>query len=187
MSKNISIKTIAKEVGFSPSTVSRVINGRAREYRISERTEDLILKAAEEYGYEADPIAVNLRVKKSSTIGLIIPSLSNPFFENITGILNKELAEKGYNIILAESDEDPELEEKMIRQLLARNIDGLLLIPCLDKDKNAELLEETFSDGVPIVCIDRYIKKSSIPYITTDNKAGAYKAVNYLIESGHKK
>jgi LacI family transcriptional regulator len=187
MSKDVSIKTIAEEAGYSASTVSRVMNGHAREFRISKRTEELILKTAKKFDYEANPVAVNLRVKKSLTIGLIIPSFNNPFFVNITGILNKELAQRGYNIIITESNEDPETEEKMIKQLLSRSVDGLLIIPCRDRDINLKLLEDTLNDGVPVMCIDRYIKNSSIPYITTDNVNGAYKGVKLLLEKGHKK
>lgn len=187
MKEDVSLKTIAEKTGFSASTVSRVMNGRAREYRISEETEQLIVETSEELNYKPNPIAVNLRVKKSYTIGLVIPSLDNPFFVNITSILNRELTKKGYNIILTESEDNPEMEEKMIKQLLSRNIDGLLLIPTKDRSRNLNLLEEKFKEGVPILCIDRYIKDSLIPYVTTDNKKGAYQGVRYLIERGHKK
>lgn len=187
MSQNISIKFISEKSGFSASTVSRVINGNAREYRISEETEEKILAIADEYNYEPNPVAVSLRVKKSHTIGLIIPSLDNPFFVNITSILNKELTKRGYNIILTESEDDPQIEEKHIKQLMERNIDGLLLIPSKERDQNVVILEERFGSGIPIICIDRYIKNSKIPYITTDNEKGAYEGVKYLIERGHQK
>lgn len=187
MPNNVSIKKIAEESGYSVSTVSRVMNGRAEEFRISEKAEKLILNVSEKFNYKANPIAVNLRVKKSYTIGLVIPTLDNPFFVNITSILNRELTKKGYNIILTESDDDPQTEGQMIKQLLNRNIDGLLLIPCKDNDENLALLEETYKEGLPIICIDRYMKDSTIPYITTDNEKGAYEGVKYLIEKGHKK
>ncbi|HKK47346.1 MAG TPA: LacI family DNA-binding transcriptional regulator [Balneolaceae bacterium] len=187
MAQDISIKFIAEKSGFSPSTVSRVMNGNAREYRISEETEKKILRLADKYDYKPNPVAVSLRVKKSYTIGLVIPSLDNPFFVNVTSILNKELTKKGYNIILTESEDNPEVEAEVINQLLERNIDGLILIPCKEKDKNIGLLESKFEDGIPIICIDRYVKNSKIPYLTTNNEKGAYEGVKYLIERGHKK
>lgn len=186
MSKDISIKFISKKSGFAPSTVSRVINGNAREYRISEETEEKILRVANKYDYRANPVAVNLRVKKSHTIGLVIPTLENPFFVNITSLLNRELSKMGYNIILTESYDDVETEGKMIKQLLERNIDGLFIIPCEEADKNAETIEEAFKNGVPILCIDRYINNSSVPYIITDNEKAAYDGVEFLIKRGHK-
>lgn len=187
MPKNITLKFISEQAGYSPSTVSRVMNGNAREYRISEKAEKKILKIAEKYGYKPNPIAVNLRVKKSFTIGLIIPTLENPFFVNVTSILNRELSKRGYNIILTESDDDPTTEGKMINRLLERNIDGLLIIPCKESDQNAGLLENTYDEGIPVLCIDRYIKNSKVPYITTDNEKGAYEGVEYLINKGHRK
>jgi len=186
MSKDISIKFISEKSGFDPSTVSRVINGNAREYRISKETEEKILRVAKKYDYKANPVAVNLRVKKSHTIGLVIPTLENPFFVNITSLLNKELSKMGYNIILTESYDDVETEGEMIKQLLERNIDGLLIIPCEEADQNAGTIEEAFQDGVPILCIDRYINNSSVPYIITDNEKAAYDGTEFLIERGHK-
>lgn len=187
MSNKVSIKFIAEKTGFSVSTISRVMNGRAREYRISETAEKKIKKAVKEFGYKPNPIAVNLRVKKSFTVGLIIPSLDNPFFVKITGILNRELVKRGYNIVVTESDEDPLLEEKLVKQLLTRNIDGLLLIPCRDREENITLLEDTINNGVPVLCIDRYIENSAIPYIISNNLDGAYEGVKFLVEKGHKK
>lgn len=187
MGKDISIKFISEKSGFAPSTVSRVMNGNAREYRISEETEEKILKVAKKYDYRPNPVAVNLRVKKSYTIGLVIPTLKNPFFVNVTEILNRELSKMGYNIILTESYDDVETEGKMIEQLLERNIDGLFIIPCEETDQNAEMIEKAFDNGVPILCIDRYINNSSVPYIITDNEKAAYDGTQFLIDKGHKK
>lgn len=185
--KAVTIKTIAEESGFDPSTVSRVLNGRAKEFRISQSTADIIFEVNSKYNYQPNPVAVNLRIKKSFTIGLVIPTLNNPFFVNITSILNRELTKRGYNMILTESNDEPQMEEKVINQLLHRNIDGILLIPCKDRDFNLTFLEEIYKDGIPIIYIDRYMKESIIPHIVTDNKKGAYEGVKYLIEKGHRK
>jgi len=187
MNNDVSIKFIAEKSGYSVSTVSRVINGNAREYRISEATEKKILDLAKKFEYEANPVAVNLRLKKSHTVGLIIPSLDNPFFVNVTSILNKELDKRGYNIILTESYEDPLVEEKVVKRLLSRNIDGLLLIPSRYRDKNTDLFKNIDKQGIPIVCIDRYLKNTEIPFVITDNKYGAYIGGMHLIENGHTK
>ncbi|MFH5885324.1 LacI family DNA-binding transcriptional regulator [Halalkalibaculum sp. DA3122] len=183
--EKVSLSTIAEKTGFSESTVSRVINGKAREFRISEKTEKKILKAVKKLGYKPNPVAVNLRVKKSFTVGLIIPSLDNPFFVNITSILDKQLTERGYNIVLTESYDDPEVEKKMIENLNSRNVDGIVLIPSKAKGGNPSLLEAISDHGVPVLCIDRYFKDSKIPYVTTDNVNGAYQAIELLIKNGH--
>jgi LacI family transcriptional regulator len=184
--KAVTIKTIAEKSGFDPSTVSRVLNGRAKEFRISQATVDIILEVNKKYNYQPNPVAVNLRIKKSFTIGLVIPTLNNPFFVNFTSILNRELTKRGYNMILTESNDEPQMEEKVIKQLLHRNIDGIILIPCRE-DFNLTFLDEIYNDGIPIIYIDRYMKDSIIPYIVTDNEKGAYEGVKYLIEKGHRK
>jgi len=183
----VTISTIAEKSGFSPSTVSRVLNGRAKEYRISKETVDKILKVNSEYNYQPNPVAVNLRMKKSFTIGLVIPSLNNPFFVDITSFLNSQLRKKGYNILLAESEEDLQTEEEIIKQLYERNIDGIIIIPCDKKNHNNQILDKIYTDGTPIIYIDRYITNSIIPHIVTDNEKGAYEGIKYLIEMGHKK
>jgi LacI family transcriptional regulator len=132
--------------------------------------------------YIPNQFAANLRTGKSNTIGLIVPSLNNPFFANLASTINAEVRNYGYITMISDSDENPEIEEMELQQVSARNIEGLIIAPCGDRWKQIKQLHD---QGLPIVCIDRYFEELDIPYVSTDNYDGAYHATQYLIENGH--
>jgi len=176
------IKDIARETGLSITTVSRVLNGKAEQYRISEKSQRKVLKAAKELNYLPNQIAVNLRLGKSHTIALIIPSLNNPFFAVIASEINSILRELRYITILSDSDERIEIEKDIIEQVISRNVEGLIVAPCGGEWAHIKRLYE---QGLPLICIDRYFENAGLPYVSTDNYDGAYNATRYLIENGH--
>lgn len=178
------IKTIAETTGLSLTTVSRVLNGVARKYRISESTEAKVLDEADRLGYIPNQAARNLRLKKSFAIGLVIPNLANPFFANIVSVVNQVLHERGYSVILTDCNEEEKLEIEAVNALSARNMDGMIVIPSGKGKKHLELLKQK---GVPVVFIDRYFEDLAIPYVATNHYDGALKITEYLINSGHEK
>src|SRR5664279_2832692 len=103
--EKININDIAKKTGLAISTVSRVLNGKADQYRISKASQKLIIDTARELNYIPNQFAANLRSGKSDTIALIVPSLSNPFFANIASCINAEVRKFGYTTIIVDSDE----------------------------------------------------------------------------------
>lgn len=177
------IKTIAETTGLSLTTVSRVLNGVAKKYRISAATEAKILEEADRLGYIPNQAARNLRLKKSFAIGLVIPNLANPFFANIVSVVNQVLHERGYSVILTDCNEDEKLEVEAVNALSARNMDGMIVIPSGKKKHHLELLKQK---GVPVVFIDRYFDDLAIPYVATNHYDGALKITEYLLTSGHK-
>lgn len=178
----VNITDIATETGLSISTVSRVLNGKAVQYRIGKKSQEKILAVAKELNYVPNLFAANLRTGKSNTIALIVPSLNNPFFANLASTLNAEIRQFGYTTIISDSDENIEVEELEIQQVISRNVEGLIIAPCGNK---WEHLKKLHDKGFPIICIDRYFKELDIPYVSTDNYNGAYTATKYLIENGH--
>ncbi|MCK3684373.1 substrate-binding domain-containing protein [Maribellus sp. YY47] len=96
--------------------------------------------------------------------------------------INTELRKFNYITIISDSDENVETEKMELLQLTARNIEGLIIVPCGDQWKH---IKEIQDQGIPVVCIDRYFEDLDIPYISTDNYQGAYKATRHLIENGH--
>ena len=112
--KKLNIKKIAEQLQLSPTTVSRVINGKASAYRISKTTENKVLTFLKEHEYAPNQIARGLRLKKTNTIGLIIPDISNPFFSSIAKIIETECRKKGYVILLADSQEDSIIEKEIL-------------------------------------------------------------------------
>lgn len=180
---NITIDAIAKATGFSKSTVSRVLNGNAKKYRISPKTISIIEKEAKISNYSPSLIARSLRMKKTYTIGLLLPNIDNPFFANIASVIIKETGNSGYTIILGDSQENEQNEIKSIDSLTSRNIDGAIIIPCGENVKHIDLANKR---GTPIVLIDRYFEGTILPYVSTDNYLGASMAIEYLIKKGHK-
>lgn len=183
MTKKITIKDIAKKTSLSTTTVSRVLNGKSEKYRIAEKSKQIIEAAALELNYIANHFAANLKSGKSNTIGLIVPSLSNPFFANIASNINAEVRKYGYTTIIVDSDENVEIEKTVLQQFIARNIEGLIIIPC---GKEMEHIKNVYDQGLPLVLLDRYFEELEIPFVSTDNFEGAYMATNLLINHGHK-
>jgi LacI family transcriptional regulator len=179
----VSITDIAQKTGLSTTTVSRVLSGKAEQYRIGKKSQQKIKEAAKEMHYVPNHFAANLRTGKSNTIALILPSLSNPFFASIASEINAEIRRFGYITIISDSDENPEIEKMELEQLRARNIEGLVIAPCSD---HREHIQELYEEGLPVVCVDRYFEDLDIPYVSTDNYEGAKMATRYLVENGHK-
>ncbi len=182
MNAKVNIKDIAEKTGLSITTVSRVLNGKAKQYRIGNKSQKIIKEVAKELNYIPNHFAANLKSGKSKTIGLIIPSLSNPFFANIASLINSEVRKKGYTLIISDSNEDIEEEISEIQQFVSRNVEGLIIVPSGSK---IEHIEQINNQGLPLILLDRYFKKSNLPFVATDNYYGAMIATKHLIEHGH--
>ena len=180
--QKINITDIAKKAGVSISTVSRVLNGKGEQYRISKKSQDKIRETARRLNYVPNQFAANLKSGKSNTIALIIPSLSNPFFAGIASEINAEVRNRGYITIIGDSDENKDIENEELLQMQSRNIEGLVIAPCSENWKSIKRLHDL---GLPVVCIDRYYENLDVPYVSTDNYAGAFMATRHLIDHGH--
>jgi LacI family transcriptional regulator len=181
--QKINITDIADKTGLSVTTVSRVLSGKAEKYRIGEKSQKKIRQAAKELNYIPNHFAANLRSGRSGTIALIVPSLNNPFFAGIASEINAEVRKFGYITIIGDSDENLEIEKTELQQMMARNIEGLVIVPC---GNQSDHIKSLYDQGLPIVCIDRYFEDLEIPYVSTDNYDGAFSATKHLIENGHK-
>jgi len=177
------INDIASKTGLSISTVSRVLNGKAESYRIGEKSQKKVIEAARELNYVPNQFAANLRTGRSNTIALIVPSLNNPFFAELASTINSEVRKYGFVTMISDSDENLEIEKLELKQVVSRNIEGLIIVPCGNQWKHIKLLHD---QGLPIVCIDRYFEELDIPYVSTDNYDGAYTATKHLIDNGHR-
>lgn len=183
-SRKVNITDIAGRTGLSITTVSRILNGKAAQYRISKVSCQKVIETAKELNYVPDLFASNLRTGKSKTIALIVPSLSNPFFADIAGTINSEVRKYGYVTLISDSDENPEIEEMELRQVVSRKVEGLIIVPCGNQQGQ---IRQVYQQGLPVICIDRYFENSDLPYVSTDNFEGAYKAAKHLIQNGHKR
>jgi len=181
--KRVSQKTIAKALNCSISTVSRVLSGNYKQYRISEKMAILILKTAKNMGYVPDELARSLKTNKSNTIGLIIPDIANPFFASIAKNVEKEARKMGYSIVLSDSQESIKGENESIHLLKSRRVDGIIICPvgndAIDLNKIIEL-------NIPLVVADRTILGLKCPFVVSDNYRGALEAIRYLLQMNHR-
>jgi LacI family transcriptional regulator len=180
--RKTNIKDIAKSTGLSITTVSRVLNGKAKQYRISEKSKKKIYKAAEALHYIPNQIAVNLQSGRTRTIALIIPSLMNPYFSRIAGLINMELQQLGYATLISDCNENQEIEEQELKQMSSRNVEGIIIAPCGNSPDQLRFIHDL---NIPLVCLDRYIEGLEIPFVSTDNYQGAYQATKHFIKNGH--
>ncbi|AMO54975.1 hypothetical protein GZ77_25770 [Endozoicomonas montiporae] len=163
------VDEIAKLAGVSVTSVRLVINGQDKKYRISEKTRDKIQGIIKQHGYTINQTARNLKLKQTRTIGLIIPSLTNPFFAFLTEELEANCRAAGYQLITACSGDDEEKEESVFKNLMARGVDGLFITPSSAERQTALGSNE---NGKPIVILDRDFGISSFPVVATDNYNG---------------
>ena len=183
-SSRTTLKSLSQKLGFSVTTISRVLNGKAEKYRISKKTADKIKQAAEDLNFTPNSLARGLRLKNTHTLGLVIPDISNPFFASIARSVEREARKCGYSVILCDTEENTNLEVDSVQLLRGRNVEGLIVAPV---GQISEHLESVYKSGLPIVTIDRYFPEKDLPFVTSDNYKGAYEAVLYLIENGHRK
>lgn len=178
------LETLSRRIGYSKTTISRVLNGKSEQYRISKKAENEIRREAELCGFTPNRLAQSLRIQKTNTIGLVLPDIDNPFFATLANHLAKEAMNKEYMTVLIPSYEQERLERIAIRSLIARGVDGIILVPAGTEPFYAL----DIASQVPIVLCDRYYPQDSIlPYVVTDNYAGACMAVKYLIDKGHER
>lgn len=182
MSKT-TLEDIAKITGYSKTVISRVLNGKAGDFRISATTAEAIMKVCEDLHYHPNVIAQNLRNQNSKTIGLIVPYVNYSFFGNLSTNIILEAYKNNFTVSLAASMENAELEKKAIETMLARNIDGIIISPC---SQDATLLKKT-AEQVPLIQIDRYFETDGLSYISTNNYEGARTAMRLLFERGHRR
>ncbi len=179
----VTIKDLARLAGVSTATVSMVLNNKANH--ISDRTKDKIWDLAKTHNYVPNILARSLVTKKSKTIGLVIPDITNPFFPEISRGAEDRANEGGYSVIICNSDDSPLKEERYVKMLIEKMVDGIIFT---DSSSRTPLLMETRSKGVPVVLMGRDVEiEGPIGRIFVDNIKGAYDATNHLIERGYKK
>ena len=179
----VTLNDIAKKSGFSISTVSRVLNNKSERYRISHGVEEIVLRAAKELNYRPNELARGLRLRKTHTIGLIAPDLSNPFFAVIVKTIQTASHKLGYSLVVCDSDEDAELEVEHTGLLNSKGVDGLIVMPVGQRSAHFQSL---LDDGFPLVIVDRGIDELKTNMVVVDNYGGAFEAVEHLIAHGHR-
>jgi LacI family transcriptional regulator len=173
------IKDIAKRSGVSITTVSRVLN--RKEEGMSEKTREKVLKVIKEAQYQPNQFARGLVTKQSKLLGLIVPTIANPFFPELCRGAEDEANKRDYSLVICNSDDKPEKEERYLRVLKEQQIDGIILSSFSPSSKR--LLEE---GNIPCALLDRVIEGNLYTSVFLDNEFGGYLAGKHLTDLGHR-
>ncbi len=181
--KKETLLSIAKRCNCSVTTVSRVLNGKANKYRISKATEERVMADVLRTGYVPNYTQQSLRGKQTGMIGLLLPSITNPFFADMAGHIVAELNQSGYSAILIDTMEDASRMNKDAIALMQRHVEGVIAAPCGEDPSALEMINRE----VPVVLVDRFYENSSLSYVTTNNYKGGYDGTRLLIQAGHRR
>ena len=171
---------VARLAGVSPSTVSRILNGTAR---VSEEKRLAVLAAITKMNFAPNQMAQGLKKGRSMTIGIVVQDISSPFFDETLRGVDDGLKGTGYASVIVSGHWNAEEEAQRIRLLLARKVDGIILLSGRMSDE--AVLQ--FSGQRPIVSTGRALNTRSALGFKLDNEHGAYLAVSHLIELGHRR
>ncbi|MGE8204640.1 LacI family DNA-binding transcriptional regulator [Heyndrickxia sp. NPDC080065] len=178
---NPTIKDVAKRANVSIATVSRILNDKPG---FSEKTKRKVLKTIEELGYYPNAIARGLVNKKTQTIGVLIPTVSNLFSSEILNGIEDYANEEGVSVIVCNTASDGMKTINYLEVLAEKQVDGLIIVSESIKEGFYKAITEM---GVPVVLVSTISFQYPIPYVKVDDKHAAFSATNYLIKKGHTK
>ncbi|MGI4020345.1 MAG: LacI family DNA-binding transcriptional regulator [Janthinobacterium lividum] len=183
MEKKISLSDIAKMFNVSSATISYIINGKAKEKRISKELAERVLEKVEKIGYKPNQLAKSLRTGTSKIIGLMVDDISNPFFADVAKMIDDLAYTNGYRIIFCSTDNETKKAKEIITMFRDRNVDGYIIVPPEGIEKEIETL---LKDNIPVVLFDRFLTKITTSYVVTDNCNSTYQAIIHFISQGLK-
>jgi LacI family transcriptional regulator len=177
------LRDVAQLAGVHPATASRALNPQTRPL-VNAETARKVLRAAESIGYQPNPIARSLKTARSTTVGLVIPDLTNPLFPPIVRGIEDVLTTAGYNAWIVNTDNDPGREERQVESLRSRQVEGLIVATAR---RDHPLLVRLHRQGVRLVLVNRRVDGLELPSVTADDDAGIAMAVAHLASLGHTK
>ncbi|WP_420236580.1 LacI family DNA-binding transcriptional regulator [Telmatobacter bradus] len=175
---NVRMKDIAKDLGISVITVSKALRNHPD---VAKETRERILKRVQELDYQPNMLARSLVTGHSYLIGLVVPGLMHPFFAEIASSLSAVVGRSGYSVILSSSEQDPQLEERQIRHLLARRLDALAVAT---SGLSTGIFEQINRAGMPYVLIDQELPGLAANFVGMDDVEIGRMATEHLIEQG---
>jgi LacI family transcriptional regulator len=176
----VTIKDIAKELGISPSTVSKALKGHPD---ISASTKKAVKELVAKWNYIPDPIALSLKSGLSKTIGVIVPEIVHYFFSTVIGGIEDLAYDSGYHVMFCQSSESYLREVKSVDTLLSSRVDGIL-VSITKETSNFDHFRKIQDNGIPLVFFDRVCDEIDSDKVIVDDETGAYEAVKHLIDIG---
>jgi len=181
--QKLSIKDIAAQLNISITTVSFILNGKAKENRISDKLTKKVLSHIEKVGYQPSQLAQSLRTGKSKILVFMVEDISNYFYSSIARKMEEKAFSSGYKIIYCSTDNDLKRAQELIQVFRGRQVDGYIITaPEGMEDDIKELMEE----GLPVVLFDRFFPGLNTSHVVINNSEATYKAIIELINNGYK-
>ena len=183
MKRGVTIKDIAKKLNMSVSTVSKALNNDAS---ISALTSERVKALAKQLNYIPNEAARHFKLARSFTLGLIIPDILDQYYAVAANGVEETAEKHGYNVILTQSHEDEQKEEKIVDVMIRNRVDGVIV--SITKNRtDMQPFEKLLSIGIPVVCIGREPKSGQFDYVSSNNHDGAVMATEFLIGRGHRR
>lgn len=180
----LSIKDIAAQLAISKTTVSFILNGKAKEKRISEQLVEKVLALVKQVGYKPNQLAQSLRTGKTKILGLMVEDISNPFFSAIAKHIESKAYQNGYKIIYCSTENNDERAKDFLRMFHNLNVDGYILTPPQGIKEDIQWLVE---QGENVILFDRNFEGIYADFVMADNEEGTYNGTQHLIEQGYQK
>lgn len=178
----MNIYDIAREAGVSIATISRVINGNSQ---VSKKTKEKVEEVLKKHNYAPNAIARGLVLKSMKTVGVLAIDIRDIYYANTAYTIEQELCKLGYNVILCNTGGDTSKKTKYINDLVEKNVDGIVLVGSVFRDKQIEKVICNASKHTPIVMVNCFIEAENIYSIICDDAHGISMCVDYLYSKGH--
>ena len=178
--KSVTLKDVAKAAGVSYATVSRALSGSSQ---ISRSTRERIVRLCDEMGYTGNYVARSMVRRKTDLIGLVVPAIENEFMSQLAYHVEMSVRSRGYNIMLCDSEPDLQQEERAIKLLLGRMVDGILIVP--QSPATYEKLQGYLNQS-PMVFLSENLRDQPQSYVAIDNSRGTFLGTEYLYRLGHR-
>ncbi|MFG6114813.1 LacI family DNA-binding transcriptional regulator [Halobacillus sp. MO56] len=173
----VTIGDVAKQAGVSKATVSRIINGNYNHNK--KDTIQRVLKVIEDLNYQPNELAKSLKSRKTNVLGVLLSNLKNPFWVDVLEGIEDAARLHGFNLMICNSNEDAELEEKHIRSFQLKQVDGMIINPTV---KNFPLYGKLVNSKLPLITINRSLPGLPIPNIVMDNVRGTKLAIDHFVK-----
>ncbi|MFE4537581.1 LacI family DNA-binding transcriptional regulator [Streptomyces scopuliridis] len=178
---HVNITDVAREAGVSITTVSHVFSGRRH---VAEKTREHVLNIVRELGYEPNQVARSLRTRRSHTLALIIPDITNPFYTSLARGLQDVGAAAGYQVIVCNTDGDPRSEQAALKQMITRRVDGIGFAGYFNHVRD---VAPVLASGIPVVLVGVGTPGPGVDVLSTDDIAAGELATRHLLDRGHRR
>ncbi|KQQ67631.1 transcriptional regulator [Pseudomonas sp. Leaf127] len=175
------LSDIARLAGVSVTTASYVINGKAEQQRISAATVERVRAVVDQHDFRPNPQAAGLRSRHSRTLGFILPDLENPSYARIAKLLEQGARARGYQLLIASSDDDPLSELQLLQLFRARRCDALLVASCLPASDDS--YRQLQAKGLPIIAIDREMDPELFCSVVSDDQQASLQLTRSLLQT----